>query len=273
MPHNRRKSTLRTTHHFSVVTPPAPFCRTPLFLPLTVSKQMVCQGPMKYTSTVYGATSGSIGGITYSRNRGGPYTRRRAIPSNPASERQGIARENLASAVASWTNNLDAAQRTAWQTYASATPTVDTLGQQIILSGQQMYVRTYTSRMIAGLTILSDAPTLSGLGNTPQYTADPIIDASLQGVNLTAEADDVQTTDALLVYLSRPVPQSRTPAHEPRRFQGSVPGVVLSSDFTYNVAPLAWDVTAGQLIRTTILIAWRDGRISAEASRDVIVQA
>jgi hypothetical protein len=227
---------------------------------------------MKFTSTVYGATSGSVGGLTYSRNRGGQYTRRRALPSNPATERQGIARENMATAVAAWTNNLTIAQRTAWQSYAAATPFVDALGQQIILSGQQMFIRTSTVRNIMDLTAILDAPTMSGLGNTPQFGGDPVVDASALTTTILATAVDAAVGDVAGVRMSRPVPTSRTPAHEPTRFAGSVAYDAVGFNFS-DTAPNPFDVTAGQLVRITIWVAWQDGRVSAEASRDVVVVA
>lgn len=227
---------------------------------------------MKFTSTVYGAASGSIGGITYSRNRGGQYTRIRSIPSNPATERQGLARENLATAVAYWTNEIDATQRTAWASYAQATPVVDSLGQQVILSGQQMFIRSATSRLMTGYPIIGTAPTVSGLGNTPQWAADPVVDVSTGLITGTLEVDGGLIDDKLAIYMSRPVPQSRTPAHEPRRFASSTPYNVGDHIFEVEM-PTPFMVTAGQLVRVVAIIIYGDQRISAEAFRDVIVVA
>lgn len=227
---------------------------------------------MKYQSQVYSAASGSIGGLTYSRNRGGLYTRTRTVPSNPATERQGIARENLATAVATWTNDLTLAQRQAWISYAQATPFVDALGNQIILSGQQMFIRTYTMRILGGIDPVLDGPTMSGLGNTPQLTGDPLVDASVGTIVATANAEGATVNDYMATKISRPTLASRTPAHEPTRFAGVTIGVVAPPNWTVNVdSPFA--LTAGQIVRVTLLILWADGRCSAEAFRDTIVQA
>lgn len=227
---------------------------------------------MKFLSTVYGSTSGSVGGLTYSRNRGGPYTRTRTIPSNPATERQTIARENLASAVAWWTNTLTSVQREGWTAYAATTPVVDALGQQIILSGQQMFIRTSTVRAIAGLDQILVAPTMSGLGNTPQWTGDPVLDASAQTITAEAEAEESVVTDFLLLYMTRPTTASRTAAHEPRRFIWQGNWVLLSESYTV-AAPTTFAIALGQKVRVSAVIAWTDGRVSAEASRDVLVTA
>lgn len=227
---------------------------------------------MKFLSTVYGSASGSVGGLTYSRNRGGMYARTRTIPSNPATEFQGVARENMATAVSSWTNELTPAQRTAWAAYATATPTVDALGQQLILSGQQMFIRTFTMRMLASNGAVLDGPTMSGLGNTPQFDEDPTIDASTQLISVAAFAPVVGAADTLSVYASRPVPQSRTAAHEPRRFQGSIVGDAALDKWEGDV-PANWAFTIGQKVRITIVALYTDGRCSAEAFRDVVVVA
>lgn len=227
---------------------------------------------MKFTSTLIGAASGSIAGLTFSRNRGGQYMRRRAIPTNPATERQGIARENLASAVAAWTNNLTPAQRQSWATYAQATPRTDSLGEQVILSGQQMFVRTASIRYMAALAQILQGPEMPGLGNTPQYLADPVVDASTQKITFDAVVEGDTIDDNLGVYMSRPVPVSRTAAHEPRRFAARVQRNNVDDIYEVNVdTPFA--VSEGQLVRVTMVLIWGDGRVSAECSRDIVVAA
>lgn len=232
---------------------------------------------MKFQSAVYTAASGSIGGITYSRNRGGMYARGRAIPSNPATERQGLARENMSTAVAWWTNTLTPTMRTAWNSYAAATPVVDSLGASINLTGQQMFIRTQTVRLIADLTQMLVAPTMPGLSNTPQWTADPLVTADDQLISGELIADDGVNGDAAIVYMSRPVNASKTPAHEPRRFAGTANNAALTPDsWPFNDPadiPAPFMVATGQMVRVYALLARLDGRISAEASRDVLVLA
>jgi hypothetical protein len=225
---------------------------------------------MKFTSTVFAATSGSIAGMTFSRNRGGQYTRRRAIPSNPNSESQGIARTNLASAVSIWTNDLTSAQRQAWATYAQATPRLDPLGQQILLSGQQMFIRSCTVRLASGLAPVLDGPTTSGLGPTPQWGADPEVDASLQAIaGTTVTVPEIGTSGNLAIYMSRPVTRSRTAAHETRRwaFMEAPP---VADVFTI-AGPVPFPVVANQNVRVTAIYLSVDGRISAQAFRDAVV--
>lgn len=93
---------------------------------------------MKFLSQVYTAVSGSIGGVTYSRNKGGMYTRGRATPTNPNTVKQQEARTRLAMTAALW-NDLDEADRDLWRAYAETQNHLNKLGQTILWSGQQEF--------------------------------------------------------------------------------------------------------------------------------------
>lgn len=225
--------------------------------------------PMKYTSMVYSAASGSVGGLTYSRNRGGLYTRRRAIPTNPATEAQGIARTNMATAVSLWTNTLTSAQRAGWNTYAQNTPTVDVLGQAQTLSGQQMFVRNTTTRLVAGLPNILAGPTASGLGLTPSWDADPTIDDT-QHLDGVATVTGAGVLGDLVVYVSRPVTPSRTTAHETRRY-AATEGPPVAGVFTVATSAQPYEYILGQRVRVTCVYCDDTGRVSAEDYRDIVV--
>lgn len=119
---------------------------------------------MKFTSPVYSAASGSIAGITYSRNKGGMYTRARAVPTNPNSPRQQAVRANLAACANYWTNVLTSAERQAWADYAQNVPVLDKLGASITLTGQQMFNRTNTVCLSAGIAMITAAPAILDKG-------------------------------------------------------------------------------------------------------------
>lgn len=224
---------------------------------------------MKFTSQLIAAASGSIGGATFSRNRGGQYIRRRALPSNPNTEAQTIARTNLATAVAAWTNVLDDTFRQGWATYAEATPITDALGNQIKLSGQQMYIRSATVALIAGLALPTISPTESGLGLTPDWDTDPVVDVTTQDIVGPASTATPDATRSYLVYMSRPVVASRSPAHETQRFaqafadDGTGPTTI--------TVPTPFPVIAGQKVRVRLQAIDDQYRVSAASSRDVIV--
>ena len=103
---------------------------------------------VKYS--ILAQASGSAGGYTFSRNRSGPYLRNRSIPTNPGSEAQVIVRGHFASLSSAWAGIADS-QRTAWALYAANVSVTNRLGDQIFLTGQQMYIRCNAVRLRAGL--------------------------------------------------------------------------------------------------------------------------
>lgn len=112
---------------------------------------------MKFTPSIAGAISGSLGGLTASRNRGGQYFRKRSMPTNPNSNHQQAVRTAFGGLVQAWANILDATQRQGWKDYALNTPRVDTLGQPLTLTGQQAYIGSNTAKMQAQILGLTDA--------------------------------------------------------------------------------------------------------------------
>lgn len=147
---------------------------------------------MKFKSPIISAASGSIGGATYSHNRGGLYIRSRSIPVNTVTTRRTAIRGAFATAVAAWAGSLTAAQRGDWTAYAEATPVVDQFGDAKVLTGQQMFVRTNTLRQQASLALILDAPSTPGLAfAVREFTRAEI---ALGGSNFEIDGD---FTDAL----------------------------------------------------------------------------
>jgi hypothetical protein len=133
---------------------------------------------MKFKSQVYTQASGSIGGITYSRNKGGMYTRARSTPTNPNTLRQQIARAAMGGMVNMW-NTITEANRETWRLYAANTPVLDKLGEMINLSGQQMFNRTnsFIDMMLYYLVAIGGGPSLAPLndGPTTYNTGEPVL--------------------------------------------------------------------------------------------------
>ncbi|MEE8539995.1 MAG: hypothetical protein V3S54_09265 [Woeseiaceae bacterium] len=84
--------------------------------------------------------SGSIGGTVFSRNRGGSYMRLRTIPTDPNTTAQQNVRAILASQSQAWAA-LTIAQRAAWENFADQNPITDVLGESVLLSGHQSFVK------------------------------------------------------------------------------------------------------------------------------------
>lgn len=130
--------------------------------------------------------SGSISGVTSSRNRFGQYKRTRAIPVNPSSARQGIIRGWLGDLAQGWKDLTDA-QRAGWSNLGLQYNRTDALGQAYQLDGQQAYISVNMANLNAGAAVVSDAPgmlspaglltaTVTTAGGTlsAAYTATPL---------------------------------------------------------------------------------------------------
>lgn len=240
---------------------------------------------MKFKSQVFTQASGSIGGQTFSHNKGGMYTRARRTPTNPNTLRQQIVRSAVGGMANMW-NALTDVQRAAWKLYGENVPVLNRLGDPIILSGQQQFIRTnalivsavntsasWTEPSPLGLGPISAAPTTFNTGASPasyyDYVA-PGTDGLFLGVNLSAETDEAGT---LLIYFGRPQNAGRSFYKGPYQFGGYVDVPASSTQVAFTVAnadfsDFATNVdnppAAGlwQPVRTVML--YDDGRVSQD---------
>lgn len=90
-----------------------------------------------------GQIRGSIGGSTYSQNRYGVYIRTRSIPTVVHTEYTENIRNAFTAATKAW-RNLDAEQKSAWALYAENNKVYDNFGEQQVLTGHGMFVKTNT---------------------------------------------------------------------------------------------------------------------------------
>lgn len=134
---------------------------------------------MKFLGSFVTAVSGSLGGITASRGRGGQFLRARLIPTDPISGDQAVRRSVFADVSAQWLTLLTTAQREAWDLYAENTPMTDSLGQSFLLSGHQHFVRSGTYSVMLGNSVFDDAPTTFGIGASPVISSFSATDAEL----------------------------------------------------------------------------------------------
>lgn len=109
--------------------------------------------------------SGSVAGVTSSRNRFGQYRRTRAVPVQPVSSRRTFVRGVFGDLSTMWKTLTDN-QRTAWAAYAEQHPRVDSLGQQVILSGLMAFIGHNSLLLQVGIAAESNPPENDGLGAT-----------------------------------------------------------------------------------------------------------
>ena len=102
---------------------------------------------------------GTIGGITYSANKAGPYIRSRGIPSNPKSLKQGNQRSVLADEAQAWAT-LTPTQQAGWDTLAGnpIMARINSLGDTYELSGFGMFCAINCNRVTTGQARRTTAP-------------------------------------------------------------------------------------------------------------------
>lgn len=141
---------------------------------------------------------GSQAGNTFSRNRGGSYTRQRVTPLNPQSARQQSVRNSLLELSTAWGTVLTQSQRDAWTSFAASWPTTDVFGASIVLTGLQMYTRQNMTLLQAGLTRLDDPP--ADLDVESLLTMSIVADESSNNLVVTFTPTPVAATSHVQVF-------------------------------------------------------------------------
>lgn len=121
-------------------------------------KQVPCQAhcTMKILDV---PQSGSVGGVTSSRNRFGQYRRTRATPVNPRSSAQGQVRSRMSANAALW-RTLTGAQRAGWSDLGLSMVRSDALGQSYSLTGFQAFCSVNNCLASSGAVGVTAAPGL-----------------------------------------------------------------------------------------------------------------
>ena len=188
---------------------------------------------MKYKSALVTDLSGSIEGLTASRNKGGQYFRARVIPTNPQTALQSTARQAFTQQSQTWPTLLGS-ERSAWDAFAPLIPATGPLGQTIALSGQQAYMQATVPIQFGNEFIPTDPLTQITLPPTnptgAPTTVSPQIGAASQALDLVGVTFD--STDgwnnvdegALFIYVGQAAPAGRRPQDQQLRFAGAVDG-------------------------------------------------
>ncbi len=97
--------------------------------------------------------SGSQANTTASHNRAGQYFRNRRTPVNTVGTGRRAVIRSAFGAAAKYYASLTGAEQAAWQSYAGMYPITDSLGQVVVLTGQQMCVSINTQMQNVGLAM------------------------------------------------------------------------------------------------------------------------
>lgn len=227
---------------------------------------------MLFKSPVFSQASGSIAGITYSHNRGGLYIRARATPTNPNSAAQQTVRAVFADLAQRWSQILTQANRDLWSNYAANTPVTNRLGDPILLSGQQMFIRNNSVLKQASLPTVDAGPTING------NAALSLITLTSAGGNFTISYDNTDAwaiidDGALVMQTSRNLSPSINFFDSPFRFWDAVLGNTATpptSPFVDTENAFGEPIVTGQKVFTRVRAVLPDGRISAVQKQSVI---
>lgn len=179
---------------------------------------------MKYTSAILTAARGKVRGLVASHNKGGTYFRGKTIPTNPKSVGQVAARGRVSSLMARWRSTVVATNQAGWAAFAMNVNVIDKLGNSILLSGPNWYMKSNAQRMAMGLAVVDAAPGIYALSTLSPLTGTLVATAGTVQVGWSA-ADDWQTnsnTGGVAIYASRPQNSTINYFSGPYRFAGTV---------------------------------------------------
>ncbi len=237
-----------------------------------------------FKSQLVTQVSGSVGGTTYAHNAGGIYMRARAIPVNPNSAYQLLARDALTQLVTAWTETLTATQRAGWELYASNVPTTNALGDTRFISGQNWYVAANQPRLAAASKLavsigrIDTAPVIfdRSLLTTPSAV---VLDVSSN--NLTFAFTNTDTWAGavggdLFIYQGRPMNGARKFFRGPWRLVGRVAGAASPPASPATIATITttgFTFAVGQTCYIAFQATTADGRLTTRQQLSATIQA
>jgi hypothetical protein len=138
-------------------------------------------------SAMLSTISGSVGGMTFSRARGGAYVRNRTVPINPRTALQETIR-GLFGSVSSLVSELTAEQVDAWRVYAHLFPQTNRVGDTYYPSWRQMFQTLNMNLIIAGESTILNPPTdtsLPSFPDTPPALTVNVDGGAIDALNIT----------------------------------------------------------------------------------------
>ena len=220
---------------------------------------------MKFKSIIITQASGSVAGITFSRNRSGAYVRQRAMPTNPNSPQQQAVRAALSQLSILWQDTLTPAERTAWQTYADNVPVTDRIGESIFLTGLNHYIRSNVGRLQAVQPRVDAAPVIFNLGDftAPGFELDQAsaeVDVTFTDTDEWANEDDA----AMFIFGSVAKDPTINFFKGPYRLLGSIEGDSITPPTAPAAITVNGAIAVGQRMFFRAIVSRADGRLSSD---------
>jgi hypothetical protein len=203
---------------------------------------------------------GKEGGLVFSRNAAGAYTRAKVSPKQPRSPLQLAIRNAASTCAVYWRDTATPTIRAAWETYAKTCLLTDCFGKRGPRSGMAVFLRTNVPRLYLGRAMITAAPLLTGEATIPSLTLAATV---ALGVQITAISPTLASGDIMWVLKSRsPMSQARNYYSTPFTKYGDLDH---STTFPCTVIPPA-QCAIGQrwFLRARIMDA--AGRVSTAAT-------
>ena len=219
--------------------------------------------------------SGSIGGMTGSRNSAGMYLRARSVPVNPNSPDQVTVRGLFAILSSLWRSLTDA-QRDGWSNYATNTPVVNKLGDTITLSGVAWYMKVNACAGRGGLGPFSDAPVASGMSTlTEPAWVGGAADNWLSGNINAADPWALTTGGGLMNFFSRQLEPSVNFFKGPFRFVGVLLGNTATPPTNTDLypSPFGEALVEGKVVFVRSIAVDAGGRMTNQFIQRIVVAA
>lgn len=210
------------------------------------------------------AISGAVGGVVYSRNRGGAYARTRVKPVNPATALQNAVRATFQGLSNFWTTTLGPGDRDTWTTWANQTPRVNRIGLVSKLPANAAFIGANATRLQAGLGIIEPGPTIFALSSLSPPGTLTISGSTAVLSGLAGDDEWNAAGGALLLYVSKQQNPAKQFFKGPFQFAGALTGgTVALSAGTITLPGAMGSLTTDNLVYYRLTATAPDGRPSA----------
>lgn len=182
--------------------------------------------------SIVNAARNSIGGVTYSQNRGGAYSKTKPIPTQPRTAAQRNVRANFGTNAKLWSGTLTDSQRSAWTFFAQGNPYSNIFGQSKILSGMAMMMKL--NQVLAQISVTAILTPPSDL-SVPALAAATGVEGTVSSGNIATllvdtDAQSVVAGARYYIFATRALKAGKSAGTSDYRFIGFFPGVAAAAD-------------------------------------------
>ena len=222
----------------------------------------------------FGEARGSIGAVTYSKNRGGAYMRARTKPVNPPSafsDEVHLAQSNLAQ---SWAA-LSSSEQAQWIAATPSRSHFNVFGLPTELSGQQLYIATNMRLVLYRSASVSSPPLNWDVASQPlvSFAIDTTPGMGLPKIQISPGVVTAGGS-ALYIRMSMPLPGGGFGGYGIRNYRKYMRTIGTFDDITASPSDLddAYEARFGDLDSTTIgKVVWLEYSLIEDTNGQISV--